>query len=134
MQADGDKDDSDNQRVHCEDGQVEDDAHAAQAPVFLVLMVTPNLCKANSEHNHWGDIAYSRNDVRIQVWINVVKVISLDRIVDWLEQDKNAWNYNLQHFDDRFAPFDFLFVDLILLATAIIVLNSGNSVARFKIL
>ena len=58
----------------------------------------------------------------------------LDRIVDRLAQDKDAWNSDLQHFDDCFAPFDFLFVDLILLATAIIVLNSGNSVARFKIL
>ena len=38
MQADGD-----NQRVQCEDGQVEDDAHAVIAPVFLLLIVPPRL-------------------------------------------------------------------------------------------
>ena len=43
MQADGDKDDGENQRVHCEDGQVEDDTHAAKAPVFLLLIVPPRL-------------------------------------------------------------------------------------------
>ena len=63
-----------------------------------------------------------------------MKVITLDRIVDRLEQDKDARNCNLQHFDDRFAPFDFLFINLILFATAIVVLNSGNRDARFKIL
>ena len=52
MQADGDKDDGDNHCIHGEDGQVKDDAHAAIAPVFLLLMVPPYLIEADSEHDH----------------------------------------------------------------------------------